>query len=69
MATAEFIILIGLLGLAVGSFFNVCIDRLPKSLSIVALPSHCERCPASSDAPGPGSGAQLPVVQGEVSLL
>ena len=44
MATAEFIILIGLLGLAVGSFFNVCIDRLPRSLSIVALPSHCERC-------------------------
>ncbi|MCZ6614606.1 MAG: prepilin peptidase [Chloroflexi bacterium] len=44
MATAEFIILIGLLGLAVGSFLNVCIDRLPKGLSIVALPSHCERC-------------------------
>ncbi len=44
MATAEFIILIGLLGLAVGSFLNVCIDRLPRGLSIVVLPSHCERC-------------------------
>ena len=44
MATVEFIILIGLLGLAVGSFLNVCIDRLPSGLSIVALPSHCERC-------------------------
>ncbi len=44
MASAEFILLVGLLGMAVGSFLNVCIDRLPRNLSIVTLPSHCERC-------------------------
>ena len=44
MPAAEFITLVGLVGLAVGSFLNVCIDRLPRKLSIVALPSHCEWC-------------------------
>ena len=44
MPAAEFIILVGLVGLAVGSFLNVCIDRLPRKLSIVTLPSHCEQC-------------------------
>ena len=44
MPQAEFTALMGLVGLAVGSFFNVCIDRLPLNLSIVAVPSHCERC-------------------------
>ena len=44
MATAEFIVLIGLFGLAVGGFLNVCIDRLPKGLSIVTLTSHCKHC-------------------------
>ncbi len=33
-----------LLGLAVGSFLNVCIDRLPQSKSIAYPPSHCEAC-------------------------
>jgi leader peptidase (prepilin peptidase)/N-methyltransferase len=33
-----------LLGLAVGSFLNVCIDRLPRNESIVNPPSHCEDC-------------------------
>ena len=33
-----------LLGLAVGSFLNVCIDRLPANKSIVLPPSHCEAC-------------------------
>ena len=33
-----------LLGLAVGSFLNVCIDRLPQNKSIVFPPSHCEAC-------------------------
>lgn len=32
------------LGLAVGSFLNVCIDRLPQNKSIVFPPSHCETC-------------------------
>jgi leader peptidase (prepilin peptidase)/N-methyltransferase len=33
-----------LLGLAVGSFLNVCIDRLPENESIVSPPSHCSVC-------------------------
>jgi len=38
------IFLFALLGLAVGSFLNVCIDRLPRNESIVNPPSHCEVC-------------------------
>ena len=38
------IVLFALLGLAVGSFLNVCIDRLPQNKSIVLPPSHCEAC-------------------------
>jgi prepilin signal peptidase PulO-like enzyme (type II secretory pathway) len=38
------IILFAVLGLAVGSFLNVCIDRLPSNKSIVFPPSHCEAC-------------------------
>ncbi len=33
-----------LLGLFVGSFINVCIDRLPRRQSIVKPPSHCPAC-------------------------
>ena len=33
-----------LLGLFVGSFENVCIDRLPRGQSIVNPPSHCFAC-------------------------
>ncbi len=36
--------LFGVLGLLVGSFLNVCIDRLPRDLSVVRPPSHCEAC-------------------------
>ena len=38
------VVLFALLGLAVGSFLNVCIDRLPAGRSIVRGPSHCEAC-------------------------
>jgi leader peptidase (prepilin peptidase)/N-methyltransferase len=38
------ILLFALLGLAIGSFLNVCIDRLPQNKSIVLPPSHCEAC-------------------------
>ena len=37
-------LLFGLLGLAVGSFLNVCTDRLPRNQSIVSGASHCEAC-------------------------
>ena len=32
------------LGLLIGSFLNVCIDRLPRGQSIVRPPSHCPEC-------------------------
>ncbi|MGB6873337.1 MAG: prepilin peptidase [Dehalococcoidia bacterium] len=38
------IFLFALLGLVVGSFLNVCIDRLPRNESIVNPPSHCPVC-------------------------
>lgn len=33
-----------LIGLAMGSFFNVCIYRIPAGISIVTPPSHCTVC-------------------------
>jgi len=39
-----------LLGLAVGSFLNLCIDRLPKGKSIVRPGSHCDSCNQSLKA-------------------
>lgn len=36
--------LIGVLGLCVGSFLNVCIYRLPRGESLVSPPSRCPRC-------------------------
>ena len=44
MTTSLAIVFFALLGLAVGSFLNVCIDRLPTGKSIVRLPSHCNSC-------------------------
>jgi prepilin signal peptidase PulO-like enzyme (type II secretory pathway) len=38
------ITIFAILGLAVGSFLNVCIGRLPQNKSIVFPPSHCEAC-------------------------
>lgn len=38
------IFVFALLGLAVGSFLNVCIDRLPRGKSILNPPSHCQTC-------------------------
>ena len=35
---------LGVLGLVVGSFLNVCIYRLPNEESVVKPPSHCPKC-------------------------
>lgn len=43
--------LIGVLGLLLGSFFNVCIYRIPKKESIVAPPSRCGACGQTLKAP------------------
>ena len=37
-------VLFTLVGIAVGSFLNVCIDRLPLRKSLVSPPSHCDSC-------------------------
>ena len=37
-------VLLFLLGLATGSFLNLCIDRLPKRESILRPPSRCDVC-------------------------
>lgn len=39
-------VLIGLLGLAIGSFLNVVIYRLPRGESLSRPPSHCPSCDA-----------------------
>lgn len=39
-----FIIIFALFGMAIGSFLNVCIDRLPVGKSILNPPSECESC-------------------------
>ena len=41
---ALFIFVFALLGFAVGSFLNVCLDRLPRDESILNPPSHCQAC-------------------------
>jgi leader peptidase (prepilin peptidase) / N-methyltransferase len=38
------VVLVGVLGLLVGSFLNVCIHRLPAGQSIVRPASRCPRC-------------------------
>jgi prepilin signal peptidase PulO-like enzyme (type II secretory pathway) len=43
MATA-YLVLFVLLGTVVGSFLNVCADRLPAGGSLLQPPSHCPGC-------------------------
>jgi leader peptidase (prepilin peptidase)/N-methyltransferase len=43
MTPAELVVL-GVFGLMVGSFLNVCICRLPAGISIVTPPSRCPSC-------------------------
>lgn len=37
-------ILAAMLGLATGSFLNVCLDRLPAGRSLLRPRSHCDAC-------------------------
>jgi len=37
-------VIFALLGIVIGSFLNVCIDRLPAGRSLVYPPSHCDTC-------------------------
>ena len=37
-------LMVGLIGLAVGSFLNLCIDRLPAGESVMLPASHCRSC-------------------------
>ncbi len=37
-------VLLGIFGLMIGSFLNVCISRLPAGESIVSPPSRCPKC-------------------------
>src|SRR3954449_12313693 len=39
-------VIVGLLGLAIGSFLNVVIYRLPRGESLSRPPSHCPSCAA-----------------------
>lgn len=38
------LVIFTVLGVAIGSFLNVCIDRLPARKSLVYPPSHCDAC-------------------------
>jgi leader peptidase (prepilin peptidase)/N-methyltransferase len=42
--TVQLVVLFTLVGIAIGSFLNVCIDRLPLHKSLVSPPSHCDAC-------------------------
>jgi leader peptidase (prepilin peptidase)/N-methyltransferase len=38
------IVIFVILGVSVGSFLNVCIDRIPAKGSLLSPPSHCDAC-------------------------
>jgi leader peptidase (prepilin peptidase) / N-methyltransferase len=44
---AGLLVIIGLLGLAIGSFLNVVIWRVPRGESVAHPPSHCPTCDAA----------------------
>lgn len=44
MGTGFIILAVFIFGLAIGSFLNVCVSRLPQGLSIIRPPSRCPKC-------------------------
>jgi leader peptidase (prepilin peptidase)/N-methyltransferase len=44
--TAALVVVVGIFGLAIGSFLNVVIWRVPRGESVVRPPSHCPSCDA-----------------------
>jgi leader peptidase (prepilin peptidase)/N-methyltransferase len=42
--TITLTVLFTVVGVAIGSFLNVCIDRLPPNKSLLSPPSHCDAC-------------------------
>src|SRR5688500_1388099 len=44
MADPPAIVIITFLGLAIGSFLNVCIHRIPRRQSLLSPPSRCTHC-------------------------
>jgi leader peptidase (prepilin peptidase)/N-methyltransferase len=42
--TTTLTVLFTVVGVAIGSFLNVCIDRLPLNKSLLVPPSHCDSC-------------------------
>jgi len=44
MTDGPWLLLVAAFGLAIGSFLNVCIHRLPLGVSVVSPPSRCPRC-------------------------
>jgi leader peptidase (prepilin peptidase)/N-methyltransferase len=47
MATTPLLVLSAVLGLAIGSFLNVCIYRIPLQQSLLSPPSRCPNCDRS----------------------
>ena len=57
--STSLLVLSGVFGLAIGSFLNVCIYRIPLGQSLVSPPSRCPKCGRPLTWVGQHSGPQL----------